>query len=132
MNALLKEFQDVFQKPGKPVKRSIQHRIELLNPEKEVPHHRQQRMSELELTEVKKHLAEYLEKGWIQPSTSQYNHPILFIKKKTGELRVCIDYRSLNNNTVVDRYPIPRIDDTLDRLGKAKLFSKIDLAYGYH
>ena len=89
-------------------------------------------MSQLELEEVKKHLDEYLSKGWIQPSTSQYNHPILFIRKKTGELRVCIDYRDLNNNTIIDRYPLPRIDDTLDRLGKAKIFSKIDLASGYH
>ena len=81
---------------------------------------------------MQKYLQEYLEKGCIQPSTSQYNHPILFISKKTGELRVCTNYRSLNRNTMIDRYPIPRIDNTLDRLGHAKIFSKIDLASGCH
>ena len=132
LSELLNKYADVFTKPGKPVARDIKHKIELLDPAKPIPYHRLQRMSEIELKEVQKHLQEYLEKGWIQPSISQYNHPILFICKKTGELRVCIDYRSLNSNTIIDSYPIPRIDDTLDRLGYAKKFSKIDLASGYH
>ena len=130
MQNLIAKYKEVFSKPGKPMARDIKHRIELLDPAQKIPYHRQQRMSQLELQEVKKHLEEYLSKGWIQPSTSQYNHPLLFIRKKTGELRVCIDYRDLNNNTIIDRYPLPRIDDTLDRLGKAKIFSKIDLASG--
>ena len=132
MHELVNKYADVFTKPGKPVAQDIKHKIELLDPEKPIPHHRLQRISERKFQEVQKHLQKYLEKGWIQPSTSQYNHPILFICKKTGELRVCIDYRSLNSNTIIDRYPIPRIDDTLDRLGHAKIFSKIDLASGYH
>ena len=69
-----------------------------------------------------------LAKGWIRPSTSQYNHPILFVRKKDGTMRMCIDYRSLNQNTVIDRYPLPRIDDILDRLHGSTVFSKLDLA----
>ena len=68
----------------------------------------------------------------MQPNISQYNQPFLFICKRTMELRVCVDCRSLNINTKIDRYPIPRIDDTLDILGHAKLVSKIDLVSGYH
>ena len=61
-----------------------------------------------------------------------HNYPILFIHTKTGELGVCIDYRSLTSNTIINRYPIPRIDNTLDRLGHLKIFRRIDLASGYH
>ena len=86
-------------------------------------------MSEVEL---QKHLYEYLEKRWMQPSISQYNHPMFFICKKTGELRVCIDYKRLNSNTIIESYPIYRIDDTLDRFGYAKIFIKISLVSGYH
>ena len=96
-----------------------------------MPHHRLQRISEGELQEIQKHLQEYLAKGWIQPSTSQHNQPILLICKKTRELRVYIDCRSVNSGTKIDRYPIPRIDNTLDRLIYAKIFSKINLASGY-
>ena len=63
---------------------------------------------------------------------SEYAHPIFFVKKKDGSMRMCIDFRSLNMNTKLDRYPIPRINDLLDRLGKARVFSKIDLRAGYH
>ena len=73
-----------------------------------------------------------LAKGWIRPSVSPYGHPILFARKKDGGLRMCVDYRSLNKNTRLDRYPIPRVDDILDRIAGARYFSKIDLASGYH
>lgn len=73
-----------------------------------------------------------LARGWIRPSTSPYGHPILFVRKKDGGLRMCVDYRLLNRNTRIDRYPIPRIDEILDRLGGAHVFSKIDLQAGYH
>ena len=70
-------------------------------------------------------------KGWIQPSTSQYNHPpSFFVKKKEGTLCMCIDYRALNANTIIDAYPIPRIDNILDCLGGSVIFSKIDLSPG--
>ena len=85
-------------------------------------------MSQSELQECKKQINELLAKGWIKPSTSQYNHPILFARKKDGTLRMCIDYRALNNNTIVNRYPLPRIDDILDRLSGTCIYSKLDLA----
>ena len=84
------------------------------------------------MAEVKRQLDEYLEKGFIRPSISPYGAPILFARKKDGTLRICIDYRALNKDTKKDAYPIPRIDDLLDRLQKARLFSKIDLSQGYH
>ena len=73
-----------------------------------------------------------LEKGWVRPSVSPYGHPILFVRKKTGELRMCIDFRSLNKNTIVDKFPLPRISDLLDKLSRAKYFSSIDLSAAYH
>lgn len=73
-----------------------------------------------------------LEKGWIRPSVSPYGAPVLFARKKTGELRLCIDFRSLNSNTRLDVFPLPHIADLLDRLGRAKFFTSIDLATAYH
>ena len=75
---------------------------------------------------MQRHLQEYLEKGLIQPIISQYNQPILFIYKKTGKLRVSMDYKSLNSNTIINRYPIPRIDNTMNRLGYVKTFGKLN------
>lgn len=89
-------------------------------------------MSPAELAEVRRQLDEYLEKGFIKPSTSPYGAPILFARKKDGTLRMCVDYRALNKMTKRDAYPIPRIDDLLDRLTNATIFSKIDLSQGYH
>ena len=73
-----------------------------------------------------------LERGWIRPSVSPYGAPILFVQKKTGELWVCIDYRSLKWQTKLDVFPIPRVADMFDRLGKATVFSSIDLSHAYH
>ncbi len=80
---------------------------------------------------VKQHIDEMLEHDIIRPSTSPYRSPVVMVKKKTGDLRFCIDYRRLNSQTVKDRYPIPRIDDTLDYLHGARYFSTIDLFSGY-
>ena len=89
-------------------------------------------MSDPELAEVRRQLDLMLERGWIRPSISPYGHPILFARKKDGSLRMCVDYRSLNRNTRLDRYLLPRIDHILDRLAGARYFSKIDLASAYH
>ena len=71
-------------------------------------------------------------KGWIRPSCLPHGAPIILVRKKTGELRMTVDYRALNHQTKKDVYPLPRIDDLLDKLAKAKYLSAIDLASGYH
>jgi len=85
-----------------------------------------------ELAELKKQLQELLEKGLIQPSSSPWCCPALFVKKKDKSLRMCVDYRPLNAVTIKNKYPLPRIDILFDQLAKAKVFSKIDLRSGYH
>ncbi|GBG78883.1 hypothetical protein CBR_g28598 [Chara braunii] len=89
-------------------------------------------MSEEELTVLRAQLDDLLDKGWIRPSSSPYGAPVLFVRKKNKDLRLCIDYRKLNAQTVKNVRPLPRIDDLLERLGGAKYFSKLDLELGYH
>ncbi|GKB97641.1 putative reverse transcriptase domain-containing protein [Tanacetum coccineum] len=90
------------------------------------------RMAPVELKELKDQLQELLERGFIRPSVSPWGAPVLFVKKKDGSMRLCIDYRELNRITVRNRYPLPRIGDLFDQLQGAKFFSKIDLRSGYH
>ncbi|KAA0045460.1 ty3-gypsy retrotransposon protein [Cucumis melo var. makuwa] len=85
-----------------------------------------------ELKELKVQLQELLDKGFIRPSVSPWEAPVLFVKKKDGSMRLCIDYRELNKVTVKNHYPLPRIDDLFDQLQGATVFSKIDLRSGYH
>lgn len=77
-------------------------------------------------------MKELLDNGFIRPSKSPYGAPVLFVKKKDGSLRMCIDYRALNKITIKNKYPLPRIDELLDRLSSVKVMSKIDLRSGYH
>ncbi|KAJ9527734.1 hypothetical protein QJQ45_000427 [Haematococcus lacustris] len=90
------------------------------------------RLSKPEQEELKKQIKDYLAKGMIEPSSSPYAAPILFVQKKSGELRMCIDYRQLNKLTLRDQYPLPRIDDLFDRLSGCSVFSSLDLQAGYH
>jgi len=85
-----------------------------------------------ELTELKKHLEDLLDKKFVRPSVSPWGAPMLLVKKKDGSMRLCIDYRQLNKVTIKNRYPLPRIDDLMDQLVGAHMFSKIDLRSGYH
>ncbi|KAJ9534456.1 hypothetical protein QJQ45_016175 [Haematococcus lacustris] len=85
-----------------------------------------------EQEELKKQIKDYLAKGMIEPSSSPYAAPILFVQKKSDELRMCIDYRQLNKLTLRDQYPLPRIDDLFDRLSGCSVFSSLDLQVGYH
>ncbi|KAJ9516332.1 hypothetical protein QJQ45_001063 [Haematococcus lacustris] len=85
-----------------------------------------------EQEELKRQIQDYLSKGMIEPSSSPYAAPILFVQKKSGELRMCIDYRQLNKLTLRDQYPLPRIDDLFDRLSGCSVFSSLDLQAGYH
>ncbi|GBG80599.1 hypothetical protein CBR_g31059 [Chara braunii] len=128
---LLEEFKDLTEPPTGTVPRPIQHRIEI-EPGSRTPKGAVYRMSPRELEELRKQLDELLEKGWIRPSSFPFGAPVLFVPKKEGKLRMCIDYRGLNAITVKNVEPLPRIDDLLDRVQGAKYFSKIDLKSGYH
>ena len=117
--------------PGFPPDRDVEFTIDLLpgmDPISLVPC----RMARAELRELKIQLQELVGKGFIQPSVSHWGAPVLFVWKKDGTLRLCIDYRQLNQVTIKNRYPLPRIDDLFDQLRGACVFSKIDLRYGYY
>ena len=93
---------------------------------------RSYRMAPRELAEMKKQLKELMDKGFIRPSSSPWGCMAIFVKKKDGTLRMCVDYRPLNAVTVKNKYPLPRIETLFDQLAGAKVFSKIDLRSGYH
>ena len=90
------------------------------------------RMAPKELAEMKKQLEELLEKGFIRPSSSPWGCPAIFVKKKDDTLWMCVNYHLLNVVTIKNNYPLPRIDTLFDQLAGAKVFSKIDLRFGYH
>ncbi|KAJ9514002.1 hypothetical protein QJQ45_021113 [Haematococcus lacustris] len=133
LDGLLSEYADVFgdMPPGLPPNRPVGHTIRT-PPGAEAPYKRMYKLSPREEAEVKKQVAELLATGLIEPSSSPYGAPILFVQKKDGSLRMCIDYRALNNLTVRDRYPLPRIDDLFDKLAGKRVFSSLDLQSGYH
>jgi hypothetical protein len=89
-------------------------------------------MSILELKELKMNLEDILKNGYIRPSVSPWDAPVLFVKKKDGNLRLCIEFRYLNKVTIKKKYPLPRIDDLFNQLKDARIFSKIDPKSGYH
>ena len=89
-------------------------------------------MAPVELRELKLQLQDMLDKGFVRPSVSPRGAPILFVKKKDGSLRLCINYRELNKVTMKNKCPLPRIDDLFDQLQEASNFSKIDLHSSYH
>ena len=115
---VMQEFKDVFpdEIPGLPPKRDIDFTIDLVlgvAPVSKTPY----RMSNPELLDLKMQLQELLEKKYIRPSVSPWGAPIMFVKKKDGTLRLCIDYRKLNKVTVKNKYPLPQIDDTTTKTG---------------
>ena len=90
------------------------------------------RLSPAEQKELEEQIADLLRHGFIRPSASPYGAPVLFVPKKDGRWRMCVDYRALNKQTIKDKFPLPRIDELLEQLGKARVFSALDLASGYH
>ncbi|XP_038975659.1 uncharacterized protein LOC120106585 [Phoenix dactylifera] len=130
---VVREYPDVFPEklPGLPPDREVEFTIDLTpgaGPISKAPY----RMAPAELRELKTQLQELLDKKFIQPSVSPWGAPVLFVKKKDGSMRLCIDYRELNKITIKNKYPLPRIDDLFDQLQGAQVFSKIDLRSGYH
>ncbi|GKB56867.1 putative reverse transcriptase domain-containing protein [Tanacetum coccineum] len=130
---VVRDFPEVFPDDlsGLPPVREIEFRIDLIpgaSPVVKSPY----RLAPSEMLELSNQLKELQEKGFIRPSHSPWGAPVLFVKKKDGAMRMCIDYRELNKLTIKNRYPLPRIDDLFDQLQGACCFSKIDLRSGYH
>ncbi|WVZ63580.1 hypothetical protein U9M48_013203 [Paspalum notatum var. saurae] len=114
-----------------PPDREIEFLIELLHSTAPIAK-RQYRVAPKEQGLIKENIDELLGKGFIRPSSSPWAFPVLFVDKKDGTRRMCVDYRALNDVTIKNKYPLPRIDDLFDRLQGACVFSKIDLRSGYH
>jgi hypothetical protein len=127
------EYLDVFPEefPGLPPERDVEFVIEL-KPSTAPISRRSYCMSPNELAELKTQLQDLLEKGFIRPSSSPWGYPAIFVKKKDQTLQMCVDYRPLNEVTIKNKYPLPRIDILFDQLIGARVFSKIDLRSGYH
>ena len=130
---VVSEFFDIFpnELPSLPPHREVEFGIDLVpgaTPISKAPYH----LSLAELKELKQQLQELTESGFIRLSTSPWGALVLFVKKKDGSLRMCIDYRMLNSVTIKNKYPLPRIDDLFDQLRGASVFSKIDLRSSYH
>ena len=130
---VVNEYPDVFPKelPGMPPDRDIEFVIDLVPGTSPITK-RSYRMAASELAELKKQLEELQRIGFIRPNSSPWGAPVLFVKKKDGSMRLCVDYRALNEVTIKNKYPLPWIDDLFDQIKGAKYFSKIDLRSGYH
>lgn len=132
IDALLTEFQSVFDEPqGLPPSRVFDHSIPLLPGAKPV-NLRPYRYNPAQKDEIEKQVHEMLQQGVIQPSASPFSSPVLLVLKKDGTWRFCIDYHHLNAITVKNRYPLPIIDELLDELPGACVFTSLDLRAGYH
>ncbi|GKA95026.1 putative reverse transcriptase domain-containing protein, partial [Tanacetum coccineum] len=130
---VVREFSDVFPEdlPGLPPVCQVEFQIDLIPgaaPVARAPY----RLAPSEMQELSNQLQELADRGFIRPSTSPWGAPVLFVKKKDGSFRMCIDYRELNKLTIKNRYPLPRIDDLFDQLQGLSVYSKIDLRSGYH
>jgi hypothetical protein len=130
---VVNEFPNVVPKelPGMPPDRDIEFVIELkpgTSPIYKTPY----RMATLELAKLKEHIKELLDKGFIRPSSSPWGALVIFVPKKDGTQRLCVDYHALNEVTIKNKYPLPRIDGLFNQLRGACVFSKINLRSGYH
>ncbi|GJS67386.1 putative reverse transcriptase domain-containing protein [Tanacetum coccineum] len=130
---VVREFPEVFPEdlPGLPPIRQVEFQIDLIPgtaPVARAPY----RLAPSEMQELSNQLQELADRGFIRPSTSPWGAPVLFVKKKDGSFRMCINYQELNKLTVKNRYPFPRIDELFDQLQGSSVYSKIDLRSGYH
>ena len=130
--AVVRKFDNVFSPPDKePPNRETKHPIKLVKdavPIKRRPYP----LPEHKIRAMKEQIAELDANGWIEKSISPWGAPILFVPKKNGEWRMCVDFRDLNAMTEDDSFPLPRIEVLLHRASSAKIFSKLDLASGFH
>ncbi|KAJ0948651.1 putative nucleotidyltransferase, Ribonuclease H [Helianthus annuus] len=130
---VVRDYPKVFPEdlPGLPPQRQVEFHIDLVPgaaPVAKAPY----RLAPSEMQELSTQLQELLDKGFIRPSFSPWGAPVLFVKKKDGSFRMCMDYRELNKLTIKNRYPLPRFDDLFDQLQGSSYYSKIDLRSGYH
>nr|GEU87175.1 reverse transcriptase domain-containing protein [Tanacetum cinerariifolium] len=129
----VQDFPEVFPEdfPGLPPARPVEFQIDLIPgaaPVARTPY----RLAPSEMKELSEQLQELFDKGFIRLSSSPWGAPVLFVKKKDGSFRMCIDYWELNKLTVKNRYPLPWIDDLFDQLQGSSIYSKINLRSGYH
>ncbi len=114
-----------------PPRKQVDHAIDVM-PKVAPPAKAPYRMNHEKLKELEVQLEELLANGYIKPNRSPYGAPILFVHKKDGTLRMCVDYKALNKVIVNNRYPLSRIDDLFDQFSETKMFSRIDLCLGYY
>jgi hypothetical protein len=132
LDVLLKEYSNVFEPPRFGASPNAVRECIELEPEARPPNRPAFRLSMPQRQEVEKRVAELLESGGVQPSRSEFGAPVLFVPKPDGTLRMCIDYRALNKVTRKNKYPLPRIDELIDKFSGAKYFSALDLTSGYN
>nr|GFC69788.1 putative reverse transcriptase domain-containing protein [Tanacetum cinerariifolium] len=130
---VVRDFPEVYPEDlsGLPPIRPVEFQIDLVPgaaPVARAPY----RLAPSEMKELAEQLKELSDKGFVRPSSSPWGAPVMFVKKKDGSFRMCIDYRELNKLTVKNCYPLPRIDDLFDQLQRSSVYSKIDLRSGYH
>ncbi|GBG78872.1 hypothetical protein CBR_g28587 [Chara braunii] len=131
IHRLLDRFLEILAEPRLVPERPVKHKIEIIEgsvPPKSYVY----RMGQGELEELRRQIDDMIVRGWIRPSEFEFGAHVLFVPKKGGKLRMCIDYRGLNRITKKNAYPLPRIDDLLDAAGGCKVFSKINLKSSYH